>query len=65
MHDFAISRRDLPEVCFQLPALSNQRAQGMPGARCARSRVCNDSERRTRVSTGHTGNRPAFPAQWF
>src|ERR1700730_10487122 len=36
----------------------------MPGARCARSRawcVVN-----TRVSHhGHTGKRPAFPAQWF
>ena len=40
------------------PALSDQRAQGMPGARCARSRawcVVN-----TRVSHhGHTGKRPA------
>jgi hypothetical protein len=36
----------------------------MPGARCARSRAwCVDS---TRVSHhGHTGKRPAFPAQWF
>ena len=25
-----------PELCYQLPALSNQRARGMPGARCAR-----------------------------
>jgi hypothetical protein len=37
----------------------------MPGARCARSRVCRDSGvKHTRLS-GHTGNRPAFPAQWF
>jgi len=45
-------------------ALRTQRAQGMPGARCARSRAwCVES---TRVSHhGHTGNRPAFPAQWF
>jgi hypothetical protein len=36
----------------------------MPGARCARSRAC--SVESTRVSHhGHTGNRPAFPAQWF
>jgi hypothetical protein len=43
---------------------SDQRAQGMPGARCARSRAwCVES---TRVSHhGHTGKRPAFPAQWF
>src|SRR5882757_8983147 len=30
--NFAISRLDSPEVCQKLPALSNQRAQGMPGA---------------------------------
>src|ERR1700737_412654 len=36
----------------------------MPGARCARSRAC--SVVNTRVSHhGHTGKRPAFPAQWF
>ena len=37
----------------------------MPGARCARSRACRGSgSKHTRLS-GHTGNRPAFPAQWF
>ena len=36
----------------------------MPGARCARSRAW--SVGNTRVSHhGHTGKRPAFPAQWF
>ncbi len=36
----------------------------MPGARCARSRACRVEN--TRVSHhGHTGNNPAFPAQWF
>jgi hypothetical protein len=36
----------------------------MPGARCARSRAW--SVVNTRVShRGHTGKRPAFPAQWF
>jgi hypothetical protein len=36
----------------------------MPGARCARSLVCKKTN--TRVSHhGHTGNHPAFPAQWF
>src|SRR6202043_2100793 len=45
-------------------ALSIQRAQGMTGARCARSRAW--SVVNTRVShRGHTGKRPAFPAQWF
>ena len=41
-----------------------QKAQGMPGAQCARSLVCRKTN--TRVSHhGHTGNHPAFPAQWF
>jgi hypothetical protein len=35
-HGFAISRPDTPELCHLLPALLDQRAQGMPGARCAR-----------------------------
>ena len=40
-HTFAFSRRVAPEVCWKLPALSNQRAQGMPGARCTRGLMCN------------------------
>jgi hypothetical protein len=45
----------LRELCPEFPALSYQRAQGMPGARCARSRAC--SVESTRVSHhGHTGN---------
>src|ERR1700676_1414949 len=58
--------RDLA-ACFArgihlFPALSNQRAQGMPGARCARSRACSvESTRAPQV----TGKHPAFPAQWF
>jgi hypothetical protein len=35
-HDFAISPRVSREFCSELPALSEERAQGMPGARCAR-----------------------------
>jgi len=35
-HGFAISPRVSREFCHQRPALCNQRAQGMPGARCAR-----------------------------
>jgi hypothetical protein len=52
-----------PRFAINFPP-SKQRAQGMPGARCAHSRAwCVES---TRVSHhGHTGKRPAFPAQWF
>jgi hypothetical protein len=33
-------RRDAPELLPDRSALSNQRAQGMPGARCARRCMC-------------------------
>src|SRR5258708_8177519 len=63
-HNFAISRREAPEVCYELPALSNQRAQGMSGARCAGSRVC--SVVSTRVSHhGHTGITRHSPRNGF
>jgi hypothetical protein len=39
-HSFAISPHVLREVCHQCPALRNQRARGMPDARCTRSLVC-------------------------
>jgi hypothetical protein len=62
--DSAISRTDAPEFCLETPALSNQRAQGMPGARCARSRVC--SVESTRVSHhGHTGITRHSPRNGF
>src|SRR6266404_3668208 len=37
--DSAISRRDAPEVCKN-HSPNKQRAQGMPGARCAHSLAC-------------------------
>jgi hypothetical protein len=63
-HNFAIS----PQVCARFDpeflALSHQRAQGMPGARCARSRAC--SVESTRVSHhGHTGNTRHSPRNGF
>jgi hypothetical protein len=39
-HTFAFSRRTAPEVYWKLPALSKQRAQGMPDARCTRDLMC-------------------------
>ena len=54
-HTFAFSQRIAPEVCSKIPALSKMRAQGMPGARCARGLVCNDSVRCAHEHTGHTG----------
>src|ERR1700687_1432656 len=37
----------------------------MPGAQCARSLVCNKKQTHEHSHHGHTGNHPAFPAQWF
>jgi hypothetical protein len=37
----------------------------MPGAQCARSLACRKKKAHERSHHGHTGNHPAFPAQWF
>src|SRR6266403_4283433 len=37
----------------------------MPGAQCARSLVCEKKQTHEHSHHGHTGNHPAFPAQWF
>src|SRR6476660_4014633 len=37
----------------------------MPGARCTRSLACKIDKAHERSHHGHTGNHPAFPAQWF
>src|SRR6266481_6294089 len=55
-HTFAFSPRVSREFCFEHSALSNQRAQGMPGARCTRGLVCNVHEK---CAHEHTGQRRA------
>src|SRR5258708_12261378 len=67
MH-FQTVARDLAAHCARvlllIPALLSQRAQGMPGARCARSRAC--SVVNTRVSHhGHTGTTRHSPRNGF
>jgi hypothetical protein len=63
-HTFAISQHACSSFTVYFAPSDDQRAQGMPGARCARSRAC--SVVSTRVSHhGHTGKRPAFPAHGF
>jgi hypothetical protein len=37
----------------------------MPGAQCARSLARRKEKAHERSHHGHTGNHPAFPAQWF
>ena len=55
-HSFAIS----PQVCARLilnfPPSEDQRAQGMPGARCARSLACKNESSTHASHHGHTGN---------
>ena len=50
----AFSRRDAPEVCLDFSALSNQRAQGMPDARCTRGLMRNVHRK---CAHEHTGQR--------
>jgi hypothetical protein len=51
-HTFAIPRRDSPGLCLYLRALSNQRARGMPDARCTRGLVCKLAQRNAHEHTG-------------
>jgi hypothetical protein len=63
-YSFAISPRVSREFLPERRALWYQRAQGMPGARCARSRAC--SVVNTRVSHhGHTGTTRHSPRNGF
>src|SRR4030088_1450592 len=41
-----------PEVCYQIPALCNQRAQGRPGARCTRGLACKMGNKNAHEHTG-------------
>jgi len=59
-HGFAISRPDTPEFYPERLALRDQRAQGMPGARCARSLACEIKKAHERSHHGHTGS-PGIP----
>ena len=61
----AFSRRIAPELCKYLFALSNQRAQGMPDARCTRGLVCEVVRKKLHTSIQGSGEHPAFPAQWL
>src|SRR3954470_5747651 len=51
-HEFAFSRRDLPELCWTLCTSEKQRAQGRPGARCTRGLVCLLCEKCAHEHTG-------------
>ena len=64
-HAFLFPRHDLPEFC-NLATLFEQRAQGKPGADCARSPVCEECYRNAHgLNHRYSQDIPAFPAQWF
>ena len=50
-YDPAFPRRDAPELCIIFSSLDSQRAQGMPGARRARSLACRKKKHTSIVTT--------------
>ena len=61
-----ISRRNLrPSFCKFVAPLSEERAQGMPGARCTRGLVCQELRIWRTRAYRFSGNTPASPAQWL
>ena len=63
-HTFAFPRRNPPEFCRKFRPLI-QRAQGMPGAWCARRRMCEGRKQKAHALVRSHRKHPAFPAQWF
>jgi hypothetical protein len=64
-NSFIFSRRDTPELCEYLPALS--KSEGAGNAGCAlhprsHAQVCTKS---ARMSIQGSGEHPTFPAQWL
>jgi hypothetical protein len=60
----AISPHVFARVMPEASRPRNQRAQGMPGARCARSLACKSRKHASKSPRSHRKH-PAFPAQWF
>src|SRR6266403_5045802 len=63
--DSAFSRRDASEFLQRTIRPENQRAQGMPGARCTRSLVCDKKQTHERSHHGHTGTTRHSPRNGF
>ena len=64
-HISAFSRRNAPELCMEVASPKNERAQGMPGARCTRGLVCKMHKGKRTRAYRFSGGNPAFPARWF
>src|SRR6266478_8003961 len=63
-HAFAISRRDPPELCMNLSPLKSEGAGNAGRTMHPKPRV-QMKKAHEHSHHGHTGNHPAFPAQWF
>src|SRR2546423_3681229 len=59
-HTSTFPRRDAPEFCCSLCHPKHQRAQGMPGAQCARSLACK-IKKHTSIVTTVTPGSPGIP----
>src|SRR5204863_3224670 len=57
-HTSTLPRRDAPELCMNVSP--KERAQGMPGARCARSLACK-IKKHTSIVTTVTPETPGIP----
>jgi len=64
-HNLALSPRVRASFCSSRSPLRNQRAQGMPGARCTRSLACKIKCAYERSYHGHTGNARHSPRNGF
>src|SRR5438046_10367167 len=64
-HTFAFPRRESPELCMKQSPLRNQRAQGMPGAQCARGLACKIKQAYEFSHHGHTGTTRHSPRNAF
>jgi len=64
-YSFAISPRKSREFCFDVPPSKDRGRRECRAPDAPDCRVCHDSDRTHTRWSGHTGNRPAFPTQWF
>ena len=64
-HACSFPRTEFPGVCNLIVPLFSERAQGKPGADCARSPVCESAtEDAHGLNYRYSQDIPAFPAQW-
>src|SRR5260221_14735215 len=61
----AISRRDSPEVCKTVSPLLTIEGAGNAGRSMRPQPRVRNKKAHEHSHHGHTGNHPAFPAQWF